>query len=356
MQTRQKRAFTLVELLVVIAIIGILIGMLLPAVQQVREAARRTDCLNRVRQLGLAMHNYESGNQHFPSAGGAAQQYDLSDEEYRARFGFENAGWMYQILPFIEQNNVADLRATEGFEETVDGISYKEVTTFNCPSRSGRFLNTGTGTVRLGDFAGVLANWNEPDWGNPAFQWNVNNPPVRDPADEFSRVWTGILVRGGHVQAPLTSNPIVTKWNCSTFGSCSDGSSNIILLAEKAVPVQSWTIPDLSIYPWWERAGYYSGADWPTMRQFGYLTGTSDDIWEVGVLSDTQERPADWGRQSNGTREMTEEYGFGSAHPGVITSVWGDGSTHGIKATADLRVLDSLGKRSDGGILGFSDL
>ncbi len=349
MQTRQNRAFTLVELLVVIAIIGILIGMLLPAVQQVREAARRTDCLNRVRQLGLAMHNYESGNQHFPSAGGVVEQYNLSGEEFRARFGYENASWMYQVLPFIEQNNVADLRATEGFEETVDGISYKEITTFNCPSRASRFVNTGTGILRLGDFAGVMASWNEPDF--MGFEYQVSQPP-RD--NEFSRIWTGILVKGGHVQAPLTSNPIVTRWNCSTFGSCSDGSSNIILLAEKAVPAKFWSLDLSNGWPWWEMTGYYTGADWPVMRQFGPLTGTSDDIWEVGVLSDTQERPADWGRPYG--NELTEEYGFGSAHPGVITSVWGDGSTHTIKATADLNVLNSLGKRSDGGIFSFSDL
>ena len=102
--------------------------------------------------------------------------------------------------------------------------------------------------------------------------------------------------------------------------------------------------------------GYYTGADWPVMRQFGALTGTSNDIWEVGVLSDTEERPAEWGRQSNGTREMTEEYGFGSAHPGVITSVWTDGSTHVIRNSADLIILDSLGKRADGGIYSLEDL
>ncbi len=345
-----RRAFTLVELLVVIAIIGILIGMLLPAVQQVREAARRTDCLNRVRQLGLSMHNFESSFGEFPTAGGVVQQFDQTGEELKPLYGYENASWMFQVLPYIEQNNVADLRKTDGFIDTADGISFIEIETFQCPSRSGRFVNFGAGTMRLGDFAGVLANWNEPDW--QGFEWQVTQPP-RD--NEFTRVWTGLITKGGHVNV-TSSTPEVLKVGGCTFGSCVDGASNTILLAEKAVPAEYWTIPDLSIWPWWEMTGYYTGADWPHMRQFGYLTGTSDDIWEVGVLSDTETRPDDWGRQSNGTREMTEEYGFGSAHPGVITSVWGDGSTHVIRNTADLIILDSLGKRADGGIYSLEDL
>ncbi len=348
---QNRKAFTLVELLVVIAIIGILIGMLLPAVQQVREAARRTDCLNRIRQIGLAMHNFESSFGEFPTAGGVVQQFDLSNENLRSRFGYENASWMFQVLPYIEQNNVADLRKTEGFVDTADGISFIEVETFQCPSRSGRFVNFGAGTMRLGDFAGVLANWNEPEW--MGFEWQVSQPPRNN---EFTRVWSGVMVKGGHVQNPISSNPIVTKNNASTFGSLLDGSSNTIVIAEKAVPAQAWTVPDLTIWPWWEMTGYYTGADWPVMRQFGYLTGTSDDIWEVGLLSDTETRPDDWGRQSNGSREMTEEYGFGSAHPGVLTSVWGDGSSHTIRMTADLRILDSLGKRADGATYSLDDL
>lgn len=88
----RKSGFTLVELLVVIAIIGILIAMILPAVQSVREAARRTECSNNIRQIGLAVVNYETANRRFPSG-------------WKSATGW---GWMAEALPFIEQNNIAD--------------------------------------------------------------------------------------------------------------------------------------------------------------------------------------------------------------------------------------------------------
>lgn len=127
---RERHAFTLVELLVVIAIIGILIGMLLPAVQSVREAARRTDCANKLRQMALAAHNYESALERFP----AGHEHNLgiatSDPD---SFGW---GWRYHILPFVEQENLQDLFVYESsFIEEDNPLHATEIiATFLCPS------------------------------------------------------------------------------------------------------------------------------------------------------------------------------------------------------------------------------
>ncbi len=140
--TSLMRGFTLVELLVVIAIIGILIGMLLPAVQMVREAARRTSCSNKIRQLALAVHNHESALQRFP-----VNQIGPGISLGSGVFGPGYYSWLVPLLPHIEQQNLYnlfDLSKNNG-----DGNSYKvssahrnaaavsaPVDTFLCPSES----------------------------------------------------------------------------------------------------------------------------------------------------------------------------------------------------------------------------
>src|ERR1700757_5074594 len=105
-----KLGFTLIELLVVIAIIGVLIALLLPAVQKVREAASRTQCANNLKQIGLAIHNFHDTYGVFPNQGGQSWTgiaYDSSGQPLG--YKYQTAGWLFQILPFIEQDNLYKL-------------------------------------------------------------------------------------------------------------------------------------------------------------------------------------------------------------------------------------------------------
>lgn len=343
---RQSQAFTLVELLVVIAIIGVLVALLLPAVQAAREASRRSQCLNNLRQVGLGCQNFQSASRAFPTAGGAVEQFLNPAELSKPAYGYEGASWMYQILPFIEQQSLYNLRrgdggANSGFVET--GLAEMQVSVFNCPSRSRRTAVIGVDAYALGDYAGVMANWNDPGWAG--FAWQTSVPPK---TNEETVVWTGILVKGGQVNKSSTP-PQIWKFPKVDFKAIEDGSSNTMMVAEKAVASQYWTIPSSAPWPYWEMYGYYTGADWPHMRLFGALkAGGPNPSGEVPLRDDSATRGA--------AAVPTAEFGFGSAHAGVLCSVWGDGSTRAISMAADLTVLDQLGKRADGSSVSSNDL
>ena len=128
---RRRSGFTLIELLVVIAIIAILIGLLLPAVQKVREAASRMKCSNNLKQLGLAIHNYESTFQKLPPAGvnstGAVGTLppDMSEYILTANTGYARHGFMSVILPYIEQGNILNGLYTVSLKDIANKLNKK---------------------------------------------------------------------------------------------------------------------------------------------------------------------------------------------------------------------------------------
>ena len=148
---RARRAFTLVELLVVIAIIGVLVALLLPAIQAAREAARRTQCKNNLKNVGLSVLNYESAHKEFPTGGASyGDRIECYAENGKAWVGKKQGmSWAYQILPYLEQGALHDIGDT-------DIVQSSHVPLYNCPSRRGPTLHDSFwGPSYLMDYAGA---------------------------------------------------------------------------------------------------------------------------------------------------------------------------------------------------------
>jgi type II secretory pathway pseudopilin PulG len=330
----------LIELLVVIAIIAILIGLLLPAVQKVREAAARMKCQNNLKQIGLAAHNYLSTYGYFPTAG--AQSAAFGDTSL-PNPGFEIQGWGVQLLPYIEQGplyNYSQNNNANTWNATLGKAPVEvPVPIYNCPSRSNRKSAPASwGSVyAMGDYAGVMTEW--------GFEYQDNRGPNANEPNTFK----GIIVKGGHVRK---DNPALTqKYGTVTVEAITDGSSNTLMFMEKAVNSRFYQPTATPNWDWWEVPGWAHNADWPNMRLIGN--------W-IPLLADSQDRrtapgfPSTWVDSTTG---KSQEFGFGSPHTGIVNAVFGDGSVHSVKMTANnggsmswsdnTSVLYHLGKRDD---------
>ncbi len=168
-----RTGFTLVELLVVIAIIGILIALLLPAVQAAREAARRSQCSNNLKQLGLALQNYHDAFGKFPPAYCRSRLGNVFAGDPANGNGYAQWGWGAMILPFIEQQAMHDQLNVgrihlEYTALNTPALLRTAIASFRCPSDTGPNLNTGRGLGRpaaneadsaLGSYAGAHTSW-----------------------------------------------------------------------------------------------------------------------------------------------------------------------------------------------------
>jgi len=123
---KSKLGFTLIELLVVIAIIAVLIALLLPAVQQARESARRTQCKNNLKQMGLALHNYESNFGRFPAAAWGATPSTIAFEWTQSTLDDDGFSWMVSILPYIDQGNLYNRINPQGYPGVISETAIRE--------------------------------------------------------------------------------------------------------------------------------------------------------------------------------------------------------------------------------------
>jgi prepilin-type N-terminal cleavage/methylation domain-containing protein/prepilin-type processing-associated H-X9-DG protein len=350
----RKKAFTLIELLVVIAIIAILIGLLVPAVQKVREAAARTQCINNLKQIGLALHNFASTTKHFPTAG--AQSAALGISKANAG-GYDIAGWAEQILPYIEQASLYNITENGAYSWNASiGKAPVEVplSVFQCPSRSNRVsVPASWGSVyAMSDYASVKVEWsNDPQ----NTEWQLNLPDAKN----VPQVWGGIIVKGSQIYTKdgTTNSPVdptkSLKYAGVRPGNVPDGTSNTVAVMEKAVNAQYY---QPQVWDWWELPGWAHNADWPMTRLIGN--------W-IPMVPDNLDRRQNSTWVNNGWVDKntgkSTEFGFGSAHTGVVNAVFGDGSVRPLSmdmnACGSLSYSDStcilyhLGGRADGWVI-----
>lgn len=305
----QRRGFTLIELLVSMSVIGVLMAVLLPAVQSSREAARRTECRNRLKQLAMAIHNHESSFHKLPSGGWGWQWVGEPDRGVDVK---QPGGWIYQILPYIEQATYRKLGSGES--DAVRRVTLGDLTQVNfpmlrCPTRS----------------APELCN------SNPGFPWiNVELRPTMARTDyagnagDLYGLSTGgpnTLAQGddGTFPWPDTSDQTGVFFLRSDIGweDVVDGLSSTYLIGEKRVSIQN--------YGGYADRGYdespFCGADIDIQR------------WtELPILPDSS------------TVEWTA---FGSAHGNVCHMASCDGSVRSVSSSIDLETHRRLGNRKD---------
>ena len=297
---RARRGFTLIELLVVIAIIAVLIALLLPAVQAAREAARRSQCVNNLKQLALGCMTYESSNQCFPSQIGGRPGWFINSD-YRL-------GWIVMILPQIEQSpmynsyNYNGLRSEYTPEnQTVIGTQLNVVL---CPSYAGPMIQQGQADWNsyAGSETPAMATWNI---AGTCYKGNLG--------DNTTGKYPGSA--NGYGDLDSNGNPTATGifWRGTMqvkIGSVTDGTSNTMLAAEALPNTCNWNA-------WTESNSSVASTSIP-MNQTA-----NKDRTNPGYC-----------------------YGFRSQHPGGMNAAFCDGSVRFLKNTINQLVYRYISTRA----------
>lgn len=298
-------AFTLLELLVVIAIIGVLIALLLPAVQKVRKAADRIKCANNLKNIGLALHGFENVRGKFPPCAiqGPFPEAGVPD-------GL-NHGWGVFLLPYLEQQALADRYHWDANVTWPENqpVAVTQLKVMQCPSAEpGRFM--------------TFDGW--ADYGTKGAC--TDYAPTRAVAATLADL--GLI-------DPVGNYGGVMRFNSMTrLAEIIDGTSNTLLVAECAGRPRQWRLaqagPDQTIY----------GGPW---------TGNSNPLIVAGSSADGATRPGPCALNCTNDGEV---YSF---HPGGANVLFADGSGHFLNSTLDIRILARLVTRAGGEVISDSD-
>ncbi len=292
----RRHAFTLIELLVVIAIIAILVALLLPAVQQAREAARRSSCKNNLKQIGLALHNYHDTHNTFPPGG------------IHSGTAANQVGWTVFILPNIEQGPLYDLCNFEigNFGNADNAVNRTRVDTFHCPSATLMFENNSTVLFTTHYYG----NGGPKHFDGDAMTYSCT------PAAECST--TTLLAHGGYSQ-----HGIFSRNSRINFRDILDGTSNTIAVFESSFTRTNTNQPNVHFRRWARgSSGTASG---------GYKN----------VLHPPN------ARTYNGSSDFND-VSMGSNHKGGCQVVMGDGAVKFISDNVNIALLKATASR-DGG-------
>lgn len=327
--SERKSGFTLVELLVVIAIIAMLVTLLLPAVQAAREAARRTQCINNLKQVGLSILNFESAQGHFPGGGDTPWPRIESNLNGGSPYGAEKQGisWGFQVLPYIEEVGIHSITSTAQMAQVYTPM-------YLCPSRreAVKHENAAAEWSTLMDYASATPRGGRTTGGN-------FSPYPIDNEESFwqGSIWSvpanktyyGIIVRAN--ADPVTKADMGSS-KPTVAGKITDGMSKTMLVGEKRLRIDRYTTGD-----WMDDKGWADGWDPDTVRSTNHPIGR--DIPSYAEPTDNR----------------FFGFHFGSAHQDGMFSVFGDGAVHKISYAIDRQIFDNMGNRRDGLNVAFDE-